>query len=477
MPSIPSPTTNSDGGSPMTPQFNSDEQKVLRFLEKAHVEGHREPHVLTGPATSPAKVKAACGIDDLSYRRAISLFESLGIAEAIAPRASDEWIKVDPKIVGVVREIDSHSPPQTSALQPPPAESRPKPIQISGSNAKPMSKNFPKGWVRGEQLGEGGQAQVFIATREGDSPGQKHAVKLLRKGKPKAAYERFAREIEAVKKLNHPSIMKIMEHSEPDADLQYYVMEYVEGARSLKQLMRSGENPFRGNEAEAVRFFIRILDALERCKASEIVHRDLSPANILVLPDKSIKIIDFGLCQIADGHAVSLTDENIGTPNYMAPECESFSAMPITFCADLYSAAKILWAAITNQDAFAREMKVFDELSMQRLFPTKPAIWHLQIIFEHSIRQKVADRWATASDALAASWRIHQMIEKGTFPIENLERACPMCGWGSLSPADAPVLVNAQPEFFELACSYCGYCFVINRKIRQKTLAARKNLS
>ena len=97
------------------------------------------------------------------------------------------------------------------------------------------------------------------------------------------------------------------------------------------------------------------------------MHRDISLNNILFLADGSIRLIDFGICQIEDGETISLTGESLGTRNYAAPECESGNDSNIDIRSDIYSAAKVLWSAITSREAFAREEPVFQNLSMRDL--------------------------------------------------------------------------------------------------------------
>ena len=89
-------------------------------------------------------------------------------------------------------------------------------------------------WIPGHTLGEGGQAQVIEVTdREGTLPGI-YALKAIPGNKPQKAYERFMREIESLKKLNHESIIKIVDYS-ADRNFAYYVMERIDGAQSLLQ--------------------------------------------------------------------------------------------------------------------------------------------------------------------------------------------------------------------------------------------------
>jgi len=241
----------------------------------------------------------------------------------------------------------------------------------------------------GETLGEGGQAQVYLVKDKTQEFDGVWALKALKRNQPGQAYERFGREVAAIKKLQHPNIIRIIDNSTPDAEFQFYVMEYIKGARPLERIIRPEDNPFYGNPLRSLDLFEQICSALVECEDCnpQIIHRDLSPSNVLVKPDLSIKLIDFGLCQIQGHETITLVDEGVGTVNYMAPECESGSDERTGIGADLYSAGKILWSAITGLKAFSRENPAFNGKSMPEMFPEDPSTWHLHHIFLGTIRR------------------------------------------------------------------------------------------
>jgi len=101
-------------------------------------------------------------------------------------------------------------------------------------------------------------------------------------------------------------------------------MELVPGAVSLKTLIESGNNSFYRDPLKSLSFFRKLLEVVIECdKNLKVVHRDLSPANVLILPDETIRVIDFGICQIEGAEPISLIVEGFGTIDYMAPECGS----------------------------------------------------------------------------------------------------------------------------------------------------------
>ena len=150
----------------------------------------------------------------------------------------------------------------------------------------------------GTTLGSGGQGVVELVTRKDDPEGPQYALKALRNIGSQQAQERFRREIEVAKNLTHPAIVPVVDQSEPDDDFQFYVMEYQEGARTLASIIFSGSNPFYGDGLNSLDLFERIVSAISVCQTYNppIVHRDINSKNILILPDKTIRLIDFGIC-------------------------------------------------------------------------------------------------------------------------------------------------------------------------------------
>ena len=130
-------------------------------------------------------------------------------------------------------------------------------------------------------------------------------------------------------------------------------MEYHKGAKTLDTVIFSESSPFHGNVVKSLAMFEQIIAAIGVCEAHEpaVVHRDVNPSNILVLPDSTIRLIDFGICQVQDGTLITLLDENVGTRNYTSPECEAGEDGAIGVHSDIYSAAKVLWSMLTSRRA------------------------------------------------------------------------------------------------------------------------------
>ncbi|MBD2123768.1 serine/threonine-protein kinase [Trichocoleus sp. FACHB-262] len=332
----------------------------------------------------------------------------------------------------------------------------------------------------GKTIGQGGQASVVEVTDENKEFAGTFALKGLSKGKPKQAYERFAREIGAIKKLQHPSIVQIVDHSNPADEFQFYVMEFMEGAKSLKQILSGGKNPYYADAQRSLQLFIQLLEAIYAWSEVGIIHRDLSLGNVLVLSDGAIKVIDFGICQFDDHETITLIDEGVGTPNYMAPECESGAFGEVSVASDLYSAGKILWSIVTNMNAFSRESPVFGKKSIPNLLPDAPESWHLQHIFEKTIRQNPQDRCKNAKEALNLARRVKFLILSGYPPLELIDKNCPVCGFGALGIGRGLHAVFGNPNppgINSCQCDYCGFCFAVNHDLRAKNLQRKQQLS
>lgn len=157
---------------------------------------------------------------------------------------------------------------------------------------------------------------------------------------------RFKNESKAIAMLSHPNIVKVSDVSFGDR-IQYIVMEYIEGV-TLKEYIES-----RGSLlwSEAISFAIQILRALGHAHDNGIVHRDVKPQNIMVLPDNStIKVADFGIARFARSNQKTVTDMAIGSVHYISPEQARGDKTDEK--ADIYSVGVILYEMLTGKMPF-----------------------------------------------------------------------------------------------------------------------------
>ena len=197
----------------------------------------------------------------------------------------------------------------------------------------------------GGVLGRGGMGAVYQGISETD--GSHAAVKVLTAsldGNPEDRL-RFESEIETLKRLHHPNIVRLTGFGEEHGRL-YYVMELVDGP-SLRQELRKGRS-FQWYEAAQIG--LELCQALRHAHDRGVIHRDIKPANILLDRSGNVKLSDFGIArffgsrQITDDHSV------IGTLEYMSPE--QALAEPIGTVSDLYSLGCVLYVLLTGKPPF-----------------------------------------------------------------------------------------------------------------------------
>jgi serine/threonine-protein kinase len=148
------------------------------------------------------------------------------------------------------------------------------------------------GYLLHEKVGSGGMASVYRATQL--SLNRIVAVKVLspRLSKNPHYVERFLREARSVAKLSHPNLVAGIDVGESNG-LYFFAMEFVEG-KSLRKIL---EERGRLEETEALRMALQVAQALDHAHRHKIVHGDVKPANIMVMPDGMARLCDLGLAR------------------------------------------------------------------------------------------------------------------------------------------------------------------------------------
>jgi serine/threonine-protein kinase len=129
-------------------------------------------------------------------------------------------------------------------------------------------------------------------------------------------YDRFNREEEIGKKLDHPGVVKVFD--DEDRSRRYMVLEWVDG-RLLRQILNEQK---KFPPERAIRITLALCKALDYIHSEGVVHRDLKPENIMVGPDDQVKLIDFGIAANAGSRRLTFAKltEAMGTPDYISPE-------------------------------------------------------------------------------------------------------------------------------------------------------------
>lgn len=214
----------------------------------------------------------------------------------------------------------------------------------------------------GKRLGRGGMGTVYAATHV--ETGEQVALKVLAPGiaAEEGFRDRFRSEIDSLKKLNHPNIVRILGH---DADHLFYSMELVAG-RSLEECLASGQS---FSWQQAVDIGIQVCRALKHAHDRGVIHRDIKPANLLLAEDGTVKLSDFGIAKLFGVTGLTADGGVVGTAEYMAPE--QADGRPVTYRADLYSLGGVLYALLAGRPPF-RARSLVEMLQMQRYAEPEP---------------------------------------------------------------------------------------------------------
>lgn len=194
-----------------------------------------------------------------------------------------------------------------------------------------------------ELIGEGGMSRVHLAhDRELD---RLVAVKIVRSDDPDER-ARLRDEARAVAAIDHPGVVTVHDVGAGPGGV-HIVMSYVAGETLARRLDREG--PLQPDEV--VRIGLAVCDALGTAHRAGIVHRDVTPGNIILGTAGRVTVVDFGIARIGEGAGRTRTGHVVGTPTYLAPE-QGRATGTLDGRTDLYSLACTLFAALTGRPPF-----------------------------------------------------------------------------------------------------------------------------
>jgi serine/threonine-protein kinase len=247
-----------------------------------------------------------------------------------------------------------------------------------------------------EKIGSGGMADVYKAVD--DVLGRTVAVKVLH---PRYASDpnfvaRFRQEAQAAANLSHPNIVNMYDWGR-DGETYYIVMEYVNGT-DLKTLVaqRGPLDPMKAAE-----YAQQVCAALGVAHGYDIIHRDIKPHNIVLTPDGTIKVMDFGIAR-AGNSTMTQTGSVLGTAQYISPE--QAQGKPLGPGSDLYSLGVTLYEMVTGKLPFDADTPVATALAQVNEDPIPPRQVRpsippaLEAVIMRAMRKSPAERYGSAAE-------------------------------------------------------------------------------
>lgn len=270
-----------------------------------------------------------------------------------------------------------------------------------------------------EEIGHGGMGCVYKGK---DSNGRKVAIKMM--SNRVTCYpeyrQLFQSEVETLKRMDHPSVVHIV--GEPYGDDKgnlYLPMEYIEGQTVEQKVNTEGTIPME----EAVCLMCKILEALQYVHDRNRIHRDIKPSNIMIRPDGSICIIDFGIAKDARVGSGNTVGRIIGTDGYMSPE--QANGLNIDRRTDIYSLGCVLYYLLTGKHAISKGKNDYETIcNILKNIPLLPSqtgtgvSTALDDVFAKAVDKNMTLRYQTASEFKDA---IEQAIGK-TSPCVTIGR-------------------------------------------------------
>ena len=299
-------------------------------------------------------------------------------------------------------------------------------------------------YVLVDRMGQGRLAGVYEARHR---LGQRVAVKILPPSKvaDPQVFGRFQRETRLARKLKHPNIVRTFQSGEANG-LHYLVMEYLDGETLADVLKRRGHLP----ALEAVRLIHQALLGLQHLHEEGMVHRDLTPTNIMLVPSRqpgrpdttqhaTVKILEIGLGRALfdDGDEagqhedLTAAGDILGTPDYMAPE-QARDSHNADIRADIYALGCVLYHALTGQVPFpdknmVNKMIAHATQTPKRLAASRPDLPDgLQTILDWMMAKDPAQRYPTPDRAALA---LQVFLMAGEEPARPLEAEADMAAY------------------------------------------------
>ena len=275
-----------------------------------------------------------------------------------------------------------------------------------------------------QKIGEGGCGVVYMAEQE-EAVRRRVALKVIKLGMDtKAVIARFEAERQALARMEHPNIARVLDAGATSSGRPFFVMELVRGLRITEYCDQNNLST-----EHRLELFIKVCQAIQHAHQKGVIHRDIKPSNVLVtLHDGAPvpKVIDFGIAKATQGRLTEQTlftafEQFIGTPAYVAPEQAEMSMLDVDTRSDIYSLGVLLYELLTGRTPFDTQELVrsgIDEMRrrIREQEPPRPSL-RLRTLND-SDRTTVAKRRGTDAPRLTVrlrgdiDWIVMRCLEK-----------------------------------------------------------------
>ena len=266
-----------------------------------------------------------------------------------------------------------------------------------------------------ERVGAGGMGEVWRATDE--LLGRTVAVKVVLPAlhADPDFVRRFLAEARAMASVHHPGVVAIHDFGEAHG-VAYIVMEYVAGEPLSHMLGRVG----RLTPASTMDLVSQTAQALQAVHNRGVVHRDIKPSNLMIRPEGTVALADFGIAVALDSTALTHGGQLLGTPSYLAPE--QVLGQPASALSDVYALGLVAYECLAGRKPFDAEEAI--AVALQRVHYAAPQLPpdvppHMAGVVMRALATEPSRRWPTAAEfALAAEHAVRGPVQSG--PPRNL---------------------------------------------------------
>lgn len=333
-----------------------------------------------------------------------------------------------------------------------------------------VAKLYDNRWRYIDNIGGGGQGSVVRVTDDtGAFPGEL-ALKRLTNADSQERRARFERETKVLEELDHPNILRIhhKQLSPPKREKPFFVAELCEGG----SLQGRGAEAFKDRVPEAAGILLPVARALEAAHNKGIFHRDCKPPNILFRADGTPVLGDFGICYAKDGALVTLSDEGMGSKNFIAPEMESGGTGELSEFIDVYGLAKVFYWMISGGRSLARENHRAPANNLAATVDRQK--FELVSMFLDKFLQADPSKRGRLSDFRRDLAELVPLVEGNYAPLSpTVSIKCRFCGLGTYQRSknksgfgipEAGITVLAGNYVVAMWCDHCGHIESFNLK-------------